>query len=301
MTALDVEKNIVYIAGLPRSGSTLMCQLFAHHPLVYCPGHSSPLAHSVDHMRRGLSNDSFLLSQLDNEFELVYERIRNGLTGFINGWFAETDKTWVVDKNRAWLNLVETLSSLDRRFRMIVCIRELTQLYGSLEAQHQKTILLDTEDGVAGFTRYGRACQYFNGTGLVARCLTGVRAALEEIPDELRNHILYVKYERLVTRPVDVMMEICEWLGLEAFAFNPEKLQVIAPESDSHYRFKYPHRTYSSIRPPTSHVVPQRIRNDLLTQYDWYYRTFYPGYLESEKQAARGGPAPQAIGGPVNS
>jgi sulfotransferase len=278
LSTVEVAKNVIYVAGLPRSGSTLMCQLFAHHPEVYCPGHSSPLAHIVDTIRRGLSNDSFLLSQLDNEFDLVYQRIQNGLTGFINGWFAETDKQWVVDKNRSWLNLIETLNTLDGNFRMIVCVRELNQLYGSLEAQHQSTILLDTEDGVAGHTRYGRACQYFNGAGLVARCLTGVRAALEEIPEDVKKHILYVKYERLVSKPVDVMMEICEWLGLPAFAFNPKKLAVITPESDSHYRFKYPHRTYSEIRPQTTHKVPERIRKDLLTQYDWYYRTFYPKF-----------------------
>lgn len=273
---VEIEKKIIYVAGLPRSGSTLLCQLFAHHPRVYSPGHSSPLAHTVDQIRRGLSNDSFLLSQLDNEFDLVYERIRNGLAGFINGWFAETDKEWVVDKNRAWLNLVETLKSIDDEFRMVVCLRELTQLYGSLEAQHQRTILLDNEDGVAGYSRYGRACQYFNGNGLVARCLTGVRAALEEIPDELKHHVLYVKYERLVSKPVDVMMEICEWMGLPTFAFNPKNLTVIPAESDSHYRFKYPHRTHSEIRLPAAHSVPARIRKDLVSQYDWYYKTFYP-------------------------
>ncbi len=283
---MTLDKKVIYIAGLPRAGSTLMCQLFAHHPQVYSPGHSSPLAHTVDQIRRGLSSDSFLLSQLDNEFELVYGRIRNGLVGFINGWFAETDQAFVVDKNRSWLNLIETLKALDDDFRMVVCIRELAQLYGSLEAQHQKTILLDTEDGVAGYSRYGRACQYFNGSGLVARCLTGVRAALEEIPEPLRAQILFVKYERLVGHPVDVMLEICEWLGLPAFAFNPQKLKVITPESDSHYRFKYPHRTDSRIRPQTTHAVPLRIRQDLLSQYDWYYRTFYPAALD---QAAKAG------------
>ncbi|GJL81876.1 MAG: hypothetical protein DHS20C01_15100 [marine bacterium B5-7] len=279
-----MDKNIIYIAGLPRSGSTLMCQLFGHHPGVYSLGHSSPLAHTVDTIRRNLSNDSFLLSQLDNEFDLVYRRIRNGLIGFINGWFAETDKQWVVDKNRAWLNLIETLHQIDGDFKMIVCIRELCQLYGSLEAQHQKTILLDTEDGVAGHTRYGRACQYFNGSGLVARCLTGVRAALEEIPEEVKKHILYVKYERLVVRPIDVMMEIAEWLGLEAFAFNPQNLTVNPNESDSHYRFKYPHKTHSSIRPMSHHEVPQRIRQDLFNQYDWYYKTFFPEALKDSSE-----------------
>ncbi|GJL81569.1 MAG: hypothetical protein DHS20C01_12030 [marine bacterium B5-7] len=274
-----IDRNIIYVTGLPRAGSTLLCQLFAHHPDVYSPGHSSPLAHSIDHLRRGLSNDSFLLSQLDGDFDLVYQRLGHGYRGFMNGWFSESDKQWVVDKNRAWLGLIDLLAQIDPDFRMVVCVRELTQLYGSLEAQHQKTILLDSEDGVAGFTRYGRACAYFNDAGLVARHLTLVRAALDEIPEVLKRHILYVKYEQLVHAPVDTMLEVAEWLGLPTFAFNPQNLHVMPGESDSHYRFKYTHRTHTSIHSPSVHEVPQRIRDDLTKNYDWYYQTFYPAEL----------------------
>ena len=44
-------------------------------------------------------------------------------------------------KNRGWLHHIEFLHALVPDFRMLVCVRELGQVYGSVEAQHQKTIL----------------------------------------------------------------------------------------------------------------------------------------------------------------
>jgi sulfotransferase len=275
------DKKLIYVAGLPRSGSTLLCQLLDHHPEVYSLGHSSPLSHALSGVRGSISGDPFLLSQLDNEFDLAYQRLANAFKGFVRGWFEETDKPWVVDKNRAWLAMVETLAEIDPEFRMLVCVRELVQLFGSVEAQHRKTVLIDTDDGSVGQTPYGRACTLFNGNGLVARNLTLVRSALEELPFELRKRIHFVKFEQLVSKPLDVMMDVCEFAGLPIYAFNPKGLTVRTSESDSHYRYKFRHQTYSEIKIPEQHIVVDRIKQDLVAQYDWYYKTFYPGLRAS--------------------
>lgn len=149
MSDIGIEKHIIYVTGLPRSGSTLMCQLLGHHPRIYSPGHSSPLCQLLDNARASLSDNPFLLSQLDVDFDLAYTRMVNAFRGFINGWFAETDKPVVVDKNRGWLRMIETVDLLDPDFRMIVCIRDLRQIYGSVEAQHRKTLLIDFPDHMA--------------------------------------------------------------------------------------------------------------------------------------------------------
>ncbi|MEM6839223.1 MAG: sulfotransferase, partial [Cyanobacteria bacterium P01_C01_bin.120] len=105
-----LQKRIIYVTGLPRAGSTLLCQLLGHHPDIYCTGHSSPLSQALVGLRQHLSDNDFLRAQLDVEFEVVYQRLMNAFQGFMNGWFAETDKAWVVDKNRGWLNHIETVA-----------------------------------------------------------------------------------------------------------------------------------------------------------------------------------------------
>ncbi|MEY4767771.1 MAG: hypothetical protein RL637_410, partial [Pseudomonadota bacterium] len=71
------------------------------------------------------------------------------------------------------------------------------------------------------------------------------------------------------------------WLGLDAFAIDPDNLQVRPHESDSYYRYKYPHRTYAQIRPPKPHSVPLRIQQQIEQQFSWYYQTFYPSWVKN--------------------
>jgi sulfotransferase len=103
----QLNQQIIYVTGPPRAGSTLMCQLLGHHPQIYSTHHSSPLCQALDNLRRDLSDNQFLLAQLDADFETTYQRLVNAHRGFINGWFAETDKPVVVDKNRGWLRKIE--------------------------------------------------------------------------------------------------------------------------------------------------------------------------------------------------
>ena len=112
-----------------------MCQLLGHHSRVYSPVHSSPLCQLLDSMRTSLSDNPFLLSQLDVDFDLAYSRMVNAFRGCVSGWFAEAETPVVADKNRGWLRMIETVDMLDPEFRMIVCIRDLRQICGSVEAQ----------------------------------------------------------------------------------------------------------------------------------------------------------------------
>ena len=93
-----------------------------------------------------VSDDSFLLSQLDNSFASSYAHLTSAMQGFLRGWNHDCGKKAVVDKNRAWLHAIELLLHIEPEARLIVCLRELGQIYGSIEAQHQRTILVDFID-----------------------------------------------------------------------------------------------------------------------------------------------------------
>ena len=84
--------NLICVSGLPRSGSTLLCQLLAQHPDVYSTGHSSPLVAVLENIRSTFSSSDFSLAQLDVDFDLAYGRIENVLKSVLAGWFAETKK-----------------------------------------------------------------------------------------------------------------------------------------------------------------------------------------------------------------
>lgn len=282
-----LEKQLIYVTGLPRAGSTLLCQLLGHHSDIYSLGHSSPLCQTLTGLRQQLSDSDFLRSQLDVDFDLTYQRLTHSFRGFINGWFSETDQSWVVDKNRGWLHHIETVNYLDPNFRMVVCVRELGQIYGSVEAQHQKTILLDFPDHSANLSRYGRADKLFADQGVIGGPLRSLEA-LQDIDSQLQQRLYYIVFEHLMNDPVAVMQELYQWLGLPLGEFDPQNLTVRSHESDSYYRFKYPHKTHSAISAPWKHPVPPRIQSQIQQNYAWFYQTFYPGLgpsLETQGEA----------------
>jgi sulfotransferase len=225
--------------------------------------------------RRTISDDPFLLSQLDVQFDTSYGHLKSAMQGFLQGWYADCGRAVVADKNRAWLACIEFLLHLEPQARLLVCVRELGQVYGSIEAQHQKTILLDFIDHLADFDRLGRADQLFASDKSIGAPLAAIQA-VQDLPQAVKERIFFVRFEDLVAQPVATMNQIYQWLGLAAHAIDPQQLQVRAHESDSHFRHKYLHRQNPGITAPAAHAVPKRVQELIQKACAWYYEWFYP-------------------------
>lgn len=271
-------KNPIFVSGLPRSGSTLLCQLLGHHPGIYSTGHTSPLPQTLSKMRSMISDNNLFLSQLDVDFELGYQRLHNAMMGFVNGWFAETEKPFVVDKSRGWIAHVDLAKLLFPNFKMLICIREPSQIYGSVEARHQKTLLLDFPDHLASLTRYGRADKLFAKEGVIGGPLGSIQS-LQDIDPSMEGQFYYVIYEHLMEDPHSVLNDIFGWLGASEHNVDLNNLTVKPHESDSYYRFKYSHATRNSLSAATRHIIPPRIEAEIKKNFQWFYQTFYPGLL----------------------
>ncbi len=273
-----MKSRFVGVAGLPRAGSTLLCQLLGEHPEISCEGHSSPLCNALLDTRRFISDDQFFLSQLDVQYDTTYDHLRTAMQGFLHGWYSDCQKPVVVDKNRAWLHCIELLLHLDPAARLLVSIRDLNQIYGSIEAQHQKSILVDFIDHLADYDRLGRANMLFAQDKSIGAPLSSIQA-VQDLPQSVKNRIFFVKFEDLVAMPVETMSRIYSWLEVMPHTINPEKLTVRPHESDSHYRHKYLHRQQSCISPPKPHEVPPRIRELIANACRWYNEWFYPSSI----------------------
>jgi sulfotransferase len=276
-----LNKKIIYVSGLPRSGSTLLCQLLHHHPDIYSSGHSSPLAMLLEKIREFLSETPFCLSQMDIDFDLVYQRLLHTSRGVINGWFEETDSLFVVDKSRHWISFIETLHLLDPDFKMLVCLRDLTEIYGSIETQHHKTRLLNFPDRTSSNHYSSRLDSLFHDDGVIGAPLCGIKNLQYIDNEDIKNRVCYIEFDALVHQPGEVMNTIYDWLEIPRFAFNPEQLQVRLHESDSYYRFKYPHQTHERIAPPPPHLIAHQLKTEIYKRFSWFYQTFYPEKYEA--------------------
>jgi sulfotransferase len=280
---MNIPHRFVGVAGLPRAGSTLLCQLLAEHPDIHCEGHSSPLCNTLLAMRRFISDDQFFLAQLDVQFDTTYAHLKTAMRGFLDGWYVETGKPVVIDKNRAWMHCIEFLLHFDPEARIIVPIRELGQIYGSVESQHQKTILVDFIDHLADFDRFGRADQLFAKDKAIGAPLISIQA-IQDLPQAVKDRLYFVRFEDLVAEPAKTMAAIHTWLGLAPHAADLTKLTVRPHESDSHYRFKYQHKQRATFVPPKPHAIPPRIQKRIQESFGWFYEWFYPTLLNTPAQ-----------------
>ena len=278
--------RFVGVAGLPRSGSTLLCQLLAEHSQIHSEGHSSPLCSTLLRLRHGISDDEFFLAQLDVDFERTYAHLKAATQAFVRHWYHTCERPVVVDKNRGWLRNFEYLLAVEPDARLLVCVRELGQIYGSIEAQHQRTILIDFPDHTANHDRYNRADALFAKEGVIGNPLRALEA-VQDLPVAIQQRIHLVIFERLTRDPNAALADICRFLELPQQRIDPKKLTVQPHESDSHYRHKYPHRQYASIELPTQHAIPNRIQAEIEKTYAWYYDHFYPDWKRTSAPAAR--------------
>ncbi len=270
-----MSAKFVGVTGLPRAGSTLLCQLLAQHPGVHCEGNSSPLCNTLLGIRRLVSDDTFFLSQLDRSFDSSYAHLASAMRGFLRGWYHDCGERVVIDKNRAWLHAIELLLHIEPEARLIVCLRELGQIYGSIEAQHQRTILVDFIDHLADYDRFGRADMLFAKDKAIGAPLISLRA-VPDLPAAVQQRLYFLRFEDLIERPAACLSHITSWLGLPLVEIDFGNLSVGIRESDSHYHMKYLHERSERMSTPSRHEIPPRIQAQIEEACAWYYQAYYP-------------------------
>jgi sulfotransferase len=170
---------------------------------------------------------------------------------------------------------VELLLHIEPDARLIVCLRELGQVYGSIEAQHQRTILVDFIDHLADYDRFGRADMLFAKDKSIGAPLVSLHA-VTDLPNAVQARLYFMRFEDLMAQPVKCLADVTSWLGLAPMEIDPNKLTVGIRESDSHYRMKYTHEQSSRISQPPPHFIPPRIQARIEEAYAWYYQLYYP-------------------------
>ena len=226
------------VAGMPRAGSTLLCQILNSNP----KHHVTPTSGVIDMLRNMRStfshNPSF---KAQNRIEL-YNDFRAGLKGFLDGYF--DSKEVVFDKSRGWPNNLPVLDAIlqNNETKVIWCYRDPVEIISSIEAQYQKTILIENADEASipgAFTTLDRRIgTYANEDGLVGQPLTALRDAIEM---GNLSRILFVKYFDLTNNTQLVMNAIHEFIGEEPFEYDINNVKQSTFEWDGTYNYKFLH------------------------------------------------------------
>jgi sulfotransferase len=268
------------ISGLPRAGSTLLCNLLNMNESFHVTPTSAVLD-TIKAMRSNFSHDITWKAQ--NRIELM-EDFRNGLKGFVDGYFK--DKNVVFDKSRAWPGNIKLLDEIlqNTDSKIIWCYRDPVEIIGSIEAQYQKTLLIENTDeqGAPGaFSTLDRRIGTFMGDGgLVGYPVETLRDALEMGYGE---RILIVRYFDLTNNTQQTLDDIHDFIGEPRITYDFKKLKQSTFEFDGMYNYKFLHTIKEGdVKYKKSDVVlPTKYANVISNKYAGLNKFVFEGNPDS--------------------
>ncbi len=203
----------IFIVGLPRSGSTLVEQIFDAHPSVQSYGETHHLSHSLrDGLKRRTDTDQFsALSQLTE----------TDLDDIQNDYFARLAqhaplKPFVVDKSLANMLSVAAIRFVFPQAKVIYCRRDVRDMGLSMYFNY-----FGDEDNAIGFS-HG-----FEDIAIHARSYDALALIWENV---IPGFVVSLSYEKLVTAFEPTVRKLLDHCGLEwddaCLSFQPKDKPV---------------------------------------------------------------------------
>lgn len=247
------DKTIYLLAGLPRSGSTLLMNILAQNPEVHATPTSGILDMLVSVRNHWNMNEAF--RAMDRALsESIKERV---LRGMLQDYFAHIDNPFCIDKNRFWteyLELAEVLVGGRQNVKVLITVRDLRDVLASFERLYRKTsalsqLSLETATELKFKTAAGRVEVFADDGQPVGRAFNAIRDAVTR---GWLDCMHFVEYDQLTSQPEQVMSGIYDFLDIAPHTHNFEHVEQVTVEDDFVYGFKDLHIIRPKVEPQDS-------------------------------------------------
>jgi len=245
-----LSKRIYFLAGLPRSGSTLLANILAQHPDIYVTP-TSGIVDMLVHVRNAWDqNDAFQATERTLN-ETLKERVMRAM---LEAYFSHTERPICIDKNRFWAEFLEMAAGLvggREQIKVIVTVRDLRDVLASFELLYRKTSAfgqVQTDPAVAlkFKTAQGRVETFTDAAQPVGRAYLAIRDALTR---GWLDRMHFVDYDDLTHRPKETLAGVYRFLGEKPHTHDFERVEQTTFEDDFVYGFKDLHRIRPQVRP----------------------------------------------------
>jgi sulfotransferase len=264
-------KKICFVGGLPRSGSTLLCNILNQNPRFYASG-TSPLPHMLGAVKKSWDKSLDVLSQIDQEKDHYFNRFAAVLRGITEAWYQDIDAEVIFDKSRPWNAHYLLLKQLYENPRMILCVRDLRSVFASIEKHYLESMLYGS---LLHQTINNKLKEVFDGKGVIGNQLMYMMDLHER---GLFSEILVIKYEVFTREPKETMDRLYEYVGEEPYEHDFDHVVRTTQENDGVYRYHYPHRGEGKVTPAEPNdwqgIIPEKAARIIRKQHDPFFRAF---------------------------
>lgn len=220
-----MDNGIHFIAGLPRSGSTLLAGILRQNPRFQA-GMTSPVGAMYMALEGAMSRRNETAVFLD---EAQRRAVLKGL--FANYYENIHGGKMVFDTNRAWCTKLPALGQLFPDARVICCVRNLSWIMDSIERLVRRNAF--ELSGLFGFepggTVYTRVNRIASSDGLVGYALDALREAFF---GEDAHRLILVEYQALTRDPGETMRHLYDMLGQDHYNHDFDNVEYQADDFD---------------------------------------------------------------------
>jgi hypothetical protein len=195
-----MNKQLHFLSGVPRSGSTVLAAILNQNPMTHVST-TSGLVHALD----GLAN-TWHSAGLLNENDPARTKLAQTMRGMIDAFYENTDKPIVIDKSRGW-PIAQIMSAmtqvLDRPPKIIATVRSIPDCAASF-------VRIVKPDDLDAFMESDQLMTHLRAAYISLQ--NGYIAAPE--------NFLFVEYEDLISNPNKQLARIHEFLELPDFDYD---------------------------------------------------------------------------------
>lgn len=256
------------LAGLPRSGTTLLGNVLSQHPDIHVSG-TSALPLCIEAVQHVLSNEPEVQSDLAN-VPGAYDNYVAALRGLAEGWYDSRPEKVIFDKGRGWVMHKPLLDQLYPGALLVVCVRDPRDVVASVERQDRATAVFRSPlaNSIEGVTQ-----ALMEPKGMVG----GPCRFAEDLIRRRLENVIFVRYESFVEDPLPLTKKIVKAAGLKSHSFDFDDVENQASDLDAIHRNKFPHDGSGPIK-PTGHtwddVLDEQIAARIAASYPLYMQTF---------------------------
>jgi sulfotransferase len=245
-----VPKTIYFLAGLPRSGSTLLANILLQNPAIHVTA-TSGVCDMLVQVRNGWDrNDAFQAME-----RVTSEKVKaNVLRAMLQAYFQHVDRPICIDKNRYWAEFLEMGAELvggRDRVKVLVTVRDLRDVVASFEKLYRKTSALGQLPQEANMalkfkTALGRAEVFIDDAQPVGRAYNAIRDAVTR---GWHDRMHFIDFTDLTQYPAKTMEGIYRFLDVAPHAHDFERVEQATFEDDFVYGFKDLHVIRQKVEP----------------------------------------------------
>lgn len=228
-----MTKTFHFMAGLPRSGSTLLAALLNQHPEIYASPQSALLDLLYTTQEMAQSSESYKANLNINSYDFVAKSIPEAFYSYIK-------KPVVIDKNRTWgtpYNITNLMPLVNPKGKIVITVRPILEILASFAKIVEQNRLLNPNFSVAPFGFWSSTYRNIKDAEIDFLMMPNNKIdqdiySLSNLLQNYKDKIHVVFYDDLIDQTQITLNNIYNFLELEPITNNLNQIKAVDFHND---------------------------------------------------------------------